>query len=539
MVVLLGVLLLWLMRKAGPIVLNGGMVFQIVSSIALFFWCFTGASQTADALSEEKREGTIGLLILTKLTPLEVVLGKLAVAWMRAFYTLITASPVFALVFTLGGIRPGEFWKVMLNLICTLFFGLCAGLFASSRCFDHKSAHGSAGRIMLFFMIVLPAASELLLRKGYPPDLCFVLNWLSPVYAQTMALDISAGLRQNYYWSAILKTILLGSAFLGAATWSLRRTWQEEAPASRITLINRWRNLFSECRFGNPAARLSLRRKVLEQNPFCWLASRDRLQLIPLWCLIALAPPACLLATRYPGVTKDVAVGICFMAGASLVLMTVLTIASSACVRLAEDRHTGSLEMLLATSLSVPQIIRGQWLALGRQFAWPALLVLVMNLGQIAAFYSLGLIRVNLPLLGRILGITFFIVALLAWALVWLGMWQALRAKQPKAASASAFLRVVFLPPILWILIEAMLAAIFRGRQFSNLTGLFVVILNSVFWATWGRYRLRARFRLAATDRYQPPEEPWPDLVLAFIRRRSHRWSSGANFTQKPHPGLD
>ena len=40
----------------------------------------------SDSISREKREGTLGLLFLTRLTPTQVVLGKLAAHCIRLFY---------------------------------------------------------------------------------------------------------------------------------------------------------------------------------------------------------------------------------------------------------------------------------------------------------------------------------------------------------------------------------------------------------------------------------------------------------------------
>src|SRR6185503_3253732 len=57
------------------------LCFIAVLSAGLFF--------TSDCLSEEKRDGTIGLLLLTDLTGYDPVLGKLLETSLRAFYALL------------------------------------------------------------------------------------------------------------------------------------------------------------------------------------------------------------------------------------------------------------------------------------------------------------------------------------------------------------------------------------------------------------------------------------------------------------------
>src|ERR1041384_4232519 len=55
----------------------GSGLFYFLTLLALGFSLLTGVFLTADCLSEEKREGTIGLLFLTDLKGYDVVLGKL------------------------------------------------------------------------------------------------------------------------------------------------------------------------------------------------------------------------------------------------------------------------------------------------------------------------------------------------------------------------------------------------------------------------------------------------------------------------------
>src|SRR6188768_3422187 len=53
-------------------------IFSTISILSLGFAMLAGAFLTADCLSEERREGTLGLLFLTDLKGHDVVLGKLA-----------------------------------------------------------------------------------------------------------------------------------------------------------------------------------------------------------------------------------------------------------------------------------------------------------------------------------------------------------------------------------------------------------------------------------------------------------------------------
>ena len=51
------------------------IIFGVIAGFAFFFCNLAGVRLTADTLSEEKRNGTLGLLFLTNLRGLDVVLG--------------------------------------------------------------------------------------------------------------------------------------------------------------------------------------------------------------------------------------------------------------------------------------------------------------------------------------------------------------------------------------------------------------------------------------------------------------------------------
>ena len=53
----------------------------------MFFCAVAGIRATADSISSEKREGTIGLLLLTDLRGYDIVIGKFLGAW--AYYSLL------------------------------------------------------------------------------------------------------------------------------------------------------------------------------------------------------------------------------------------------------------------------------------------------------------------------------------------------------------------------------------------------------------------------------------------------------------------
>src|SRR2546421_542147 len=89
---------------------------------------------TADCISRERREGTLGLLFLTPLTSRGIVIGKGLIHTLRATTMVFAALPVLAVPFLFGGVGWREGVMALLFDLGSGCLALAAGLAASSRC---------------------------------------------------------------------------------------------------------------------------------------------------------------------------------------------------------------------------------------------------------------------------------------------------------------------------------------------------------------------------------------------------------------------
>ena len=101
--------------------------------------------------------------------------------------------------------------------------------------------------------------------------------------------------------------------------------------------------------------------------------------------------------------------------------------------QLAEDQRTGAFELLLSSPLTVRDILRGQLLALRRQFLRPLLVVLGVELLLTVAVHRRA---PDWETLATWLAGMFMLVADLV-ALSWVAMWRALVAKSHNLATVS------------------------------------------------------------------------------------------------------
>ena len=193
-----------------------------------------------------------------------------------------------------------------------------------------------------------------------------------------------------------------------------------------------------------------------------------------------------------------------------------LWVVTETCNRLAEDRRIGALELLLSTPLTTREILRGQWLALKRQFAKPLAVVLVLEYLLLRQQFTLSTTLIDLAmLLADVV------------TLGWVGMWLGLTANNLNRAILGTIGRVLVLP---WVASWAVTFAFdgllrlsglgpFHPTELARVYFWFGMGLanNFLFGFCWARRHLLNDFRQAATQRYQPATFGW--LIRLFRRK--------------------
>src|SRR5437867_1041491 len=107
-------------------------LFGILTGSSILFSLLSGVRSTADCLSEEKRDGTLGLLFLTDLKGYDVVFGKLVATSLNASYCIIAVLPMVAIPLLMGGVTLGEFGRMALVAVNSLFLSLAVGMYISA-----------------------------------------------------------------------------------------------------------------------------------------------------------------------------------------------------------------------------------------------------------------------------------------------------------------------------------------------------------------------------------------------------------------------
>ena len=464
----------------------GKTLFDALSALLFLLCLIEGVRQTADSLSKEKREGTLGLLFLTELNGFDVVLGKLVATSIGSFYVLLAAFPAMAIAFPAGGVTGGEFWRTQLVLLNTLFFGVAAGMWASAR--HHQEYRAlTAGLALVFVLAVFPWMVEWPLRRAGLPN-------ISPWVALALADDADYRANAKHFWLTLAATHALAWTLLVYAGRKVQAGWREEqsheaaSPASSVPTTPFMAK-----------QHVRARRLALAENPAAWLVERLPTHRGLVWISILI------LALSIGTLRHGFALGRVLHLGAVAIPLLLLSFVATR--SFANARRDGAMELLLSTPLSARAIVDAHWRGLWRQMSVPFWLA-----AGVVAYVS-GMDWVSSA---RFSGgpdgaeYVFWQLLLLADRLLrviavgWLGLYLGLRMSSTTQAIGYCLLWTVGVPAVGTYLLWGILSPLY-SRGFAGMgswvpwsgyiipTGLSLAY--SLHLVAWSQRRLRARFR--------------------------------------------
>lgn len=463
----------------------------ITLTVLLFIHAIgTGGHLTSDCLSEEKREGTLGLLFLTDLRGYDIVLGKLASNSLNAFYSMFAIFPILAIPILLGGVTYGEFSRVVLTAMGLLFFSLSVGMFCSALCREESRARSLPFLVLVAFCTAPPLLGWILHHRDPVIPAPFFVS--SPAYAAFTAIDSEYLGHHGEFWSSLVLTQSYSWLLLALASRIVPHAWQDRAVSRGPRSMG-----------ASPSTDVPRRRHLLHINPVLWLSSRRRSQALYPWIFLGIIAVLWAWgAWKFKADFLDKPIYVL----TALILHTGFKfwIASDASRRFVEDRKSGALELLLSTPITVEDILRGQRLALFRHFSGPAAVVVAADL-----IFLLTGADDALWVLIWLAGISIFIMDL--YALSWVSMWMGLRSMQLGRASSAAVARILFLPWGIFyfgFFVFGIFSWLSRYSEFDakgvTIFWWVICLIVDLAYIRSSRERLLLEFRQIATERFTP-----------------------------------
>lgn len=371
---------------------RGNVVFSTMNLFLLAAVWGVAPLSCADALSRERREGTLGLLFLTPLRAGDVVFAKLVAHALRAGGVLLGALPMLMIPVMMGGVSWLDAVRAVLLDTGALVLALTAGLLASTwwqgpRAVVFGAIGISLGAALAWLVgwALVEALIRSVLSGSVDPFAAMgtaVLNRLEWVRWNPTSLVSNpswfwagrgSGMRQaKDLWPAVgllLFALLVAWGVFRFAAASVVRHQREGRGGGLGERISEW--------VGRPRWLTRwlvwAQRKALEREPMLWTEFRSWRLRVGVWLMLLVTVPVLsqwvLFATRWAPPSPY---------GPPLIVISVLlALAASSCFQ--TERRTGVLELLLTAPRGEMRVIRGKAWALVLHAAPAAILVILVQ----------------------------------------------------------------------------------------------------------------------------------------------------------------
>lgn len=456
--------------------------------------------RTADALSGEKRDGTLLILGLTHLRPVNFVVGKFQAEFIPCMMGILPLVPAACVVALGEAVSFSVILQLFVGVSLTVASGMAAGLVGSAVCLERKWAEMTGGLVAavvwaLPFVVVLASSGN--------PALGQVSVLFSPLSPMLMSVRGGVLYGQSRYWLGVAVSIVIVVLLLSVATAILRRTgFVEHGVRGKLRFRERLRS-WARRRRGVTD------RSLLEVNPFLWITVREPwLRVAPIGTTVLLIGIGAVLWVVLPrGANVVSAMGVLFLLHASLKL----EVARLTCSALFDQRHQGMLVHLLHTRLTPVEIAAGLHAAWKRTLfpivfvvlAVDALLGFAIVTGVLDSGF--GNIRSGDGQFGLFVLIGGMAVMLMSdlSEVAWWGMWRGLSGTDPSKARRHEMSAALVFP---WVAI-GILELVCAFSAFNPLGGSFWA--HFLLWLSVGLLGTRAMGSFAKK------------IVLNSMRRRA------------------
>lgn len=482
-------ILLWASQRIGGSPTGHGRGIFIILNFAIgLLMGLLAPALTADCLTRERREGTLGLLFLTPLSAHQVVLGKAqhhALRWLAIWLAIL---PIAVVPLLMGGVSV---WDVLIAWAIQKvvgIVGLTAGMLASATARYRHQALGLAYGLTLAAALLITAFGATILAAF--PIVELAVNQAFARWNLTLP-PLGLGVHQAFAgFSLLLAATGIGLLFLVLAGGLAIQRWRRDEfeppkevilPATpgldlRAHLGEDWEEEMESLEYrvwsDGPGRQLRHRR------PLEWLRLRERgrVQTIGWWCAL-------------------VFLGWVFSVGADsgrpAQFVTVLLVAGMS-LRAArgyrEESQNSTLELLLCTPLPVRELLLSRVRLVRREFLPAVLIQLILCLwlqqleGPAAAGYVFH------PMLMLALGVVPLI-----------GLWVAPRVRLFPLAVAATF-SLALGPPLLAAALSAWGESTWLQQawlaRFGHSLSAATLLLATMVIGAWAWLRVSADFRL-------------------------------------------
>ena len=327
---------------AGDTARFGATLLRILAPLQLSLAMLAAAMTSTVAVTSEKDRRTLELLLISRLSDGQLVLGKLAGSLLRVMLLLLAAVPVFVIASLFGGVTMPQLVRLF---VVTVAAALAAASVATCIAF-WKDTTFQALAITTFALVAWVAIGEVVAgRFG-----AAVGAQVSPARAVFAAITPTGG-------DTLLPFLAVAAALIVAAN---------VVAVNRVRAWNTTQEMRRQPEAAGGAARAAPAKRpsrVVWDNPVLWReictrAHGKALLLVRLaWLLLFAAAVAGIVAEARRPRPDGLAVAVAVV---PMALASLLAVAAMAVTSITTERDRGALDVLLVTDLEPSEFVWGK-----------------------------------------------------------------------------------------------------------------------------------------------------------------------------------
>lgn len=192
------------LNMQGSIILYIGMAFA--QAVLLMFIV---PSLTATSICSEREKQTLDILLSTRLSPFQIIIGKLLASSLKVIMLIVCTIPLYAICALIGGVKISNILVLILSFIINTIFVGAIGVFVSTYVKTSKVATALTYAIVLFIFVgtiviayVIWMITMLRLSGGpitTPPTISPIV-YLSPAVGFGSMLSNQVGLGNDFLY---------------------------------------------------------------------------------------------------------------------------------------------------------------------------------------------------------------------------------------------------------------------------------------------------------------------------------------------------
>lgn len=187
---------------------------RTVFEMTPFFLLFFGPAMTMRLISEEKKGGTLELLVTKPIMEYEIVVGKFLATWMLFFVTLLPTLVYFLTISFLGKVDMGPIVGGYIGLM------LVGGVFLSLGVLGSSLTENQIVAFIVSFLIVFVLFIFDKILMYFPGSIATILEYLAVDYHFS---NIARGVIDTrdlvYYFSMMAVSLMIASVMLEKRKW--------------------------------------------------------------------------------------------------------------------------------------------------------------------------------------------------------------------------------------------------------------------------------------------------------------------------------